>query len=227
MKANVLEWDSLFFNKKIGQVEFEKDGDLGDVQRFDLLYVKQTEDEFFEIDHFKQTHAETKVVFSKALSRNNLPIDSFVFLAFDINRSKDQIYQLAFESGKFSRFKLDENFKANEFEELYKTWVDNSFSKKIADAVLIYKEQNVILGFISYKMFGDYAIVGLIAVCPEHQRKGVGKKLVAAVENELSNKLIKELRIPTQLKNEQACGFYAKLGYKIIEQISIKHYWKI
>jgi dTDP-4-amino-4,6-dideoxy-D-galactose acyltransferase len=83
------------------------------------------------------------------------------------------------------------------------------------------------LGFISYKIFGDYAIVGLIAVRPEHQGKGVGKKLLAAVENELSYKLIKELRIPTQLKNKQACGFYAKLGYKMIEQISIKHYWKI
>jgi dTDP-4-amino-4,6-dideoxy-D-galactose acyltransferase len=35
------------------------------------------------------------------------------------------------------------------------------------------------------------------------------------------------LHIPTQLANKAACGFYTKLGYKIIEKLIIKHYWRI
>ena len=149
------------------------------------------------------------------------------FSAFNTNASKEQIYKLAFESGKFSRFKLDNNFQQNEFEALYKIWVDNSFSKEIADEILVYKEQSAILGFITYKIIENYAIIGLLGVCYEQQGKGIGRKLLEAVENVLSDKQIKELRIPTQLQNEQACGFYTKLGYNIIEETTIKHYWKL
>ena len=228
MKVKVLDWDSRFFNKKIGVIEIMEDIEISsDVESFDLLYIKQIEDKYFELKYFKQNYAETKVVFSKSISKSNNPLNSFIFSAFNTNASKEQIYKLAFESGKFSRFKLDNNFQQHEFEVLYKTWVDNSFSKEFADAILVYKEKNIILGFITYRIVENYAIIGLLGVCYEHQGKGIGRKLLEAVENELSSKLIKELRIPTQLQNELACGFYIKLGYNIIEKTIIKHYWKL
>ena len=40
----------------------------------------------------------------------------------------------------------------------FKPVIDNSFSKEIADAILVYKEQNTILGFITYKIIKNYAI---------------------------------------------------------------------
>lgn len=228
MKAKVLEWDSHFFNKKIGVIEIKEEIEIpSDLESFDLLYVKQIEDEYFEIKDFKQNHAETIVVFSKSISKSRIPLNNFIFSAFDTNANKEQIYKLAFESGKFSRFKLDNNFKQHEFEALYKTWVANSFSKEFADAILVYKERNIILGFITYKIIEDNAIIGLLGVCDKHQGKGIGRALLVEVENELSNKQIKELRIPTQLQNKQACGFYVKLGYNIIEKTIIKHYWKL
>jgi dTDP-4-amino-4,6-dideoxy-D-galactose acyltransferase len=228
MKVKVLDWDSRFFNKKIAVIEIKEGIEIySDIESFDLLYVKQIEDKYFEIKDFKQNYAETIVVFSKSISKNRIPLNNFIFSAFDTNPNKEQIYKLAFESGKFSRFKLDNNFKQHEFEALYKTWVDNSFSKEFADAILVYKEKNIILGFITYKIIGDNAIIGLLGVCDKHQGEGIGRALLVEVENELSNKQIKELRIPTQLQNKQACGFYAKLGYNIIEKTIVKHYWKL
>lgn len=228
MKVKILEWDSHFFNKEIGVIEVgEEIGIFSNIESFDLLYVKQIVDKFIEIDNFKPTYTETKVVFSKRISKNNFPLNSFIFSAFDTVVNKKQIYKLAFESGKFSRFKLDDNFGKREFEELYKTWVDNSFAKEFADAIFVYKEKNSILGFITYKIMDDCATIGLLGVCEKHQGKGIGSALLEAIENELSNKQIKELRIPTQLQNEQACCFYAKLGYNIIEKTIIKHYWKL
>ena len=228
MKVKILDWDSHFFNKKIGVIEVaDEDEFFLDLDRFDLLYIKQKEDKSIEINNFMQNYTETRVVFSKSISKSNNPLNSFIFSAFNTNASKEQIYKLAFESGKFSRFKLDNNFQQNEFEALYKIWVDNSFSKEIADDILVYKEQSAILGFITYKIIENYAIIGLLGVCYEQQGKGIGRKLLEAVENVLSDKQIKELRIPTQLQNEQACGFYTKLGYNIIEETTIKHYWKL
>lgn len=227
MKVTKLEWDSHFFNKEIGVIEIVKEVDkYSDIERFDLLYVKQIEDKFIELDNFKLTYKETKVVFSKSISKSRNSVNSFIFSAFDTKVNKEQIYKLAYESGKFSRFNLDVDFQQHEFEALYKTWVDNSFKKEFADNILVYRENNVTLGFISYKIKDDYANVGLFAVCEELQGKGIGRKLLEAVENELSINKIKELRIPTQLQNIQACKFYKKLGYTISQKTIIKHFWK-
>jgi len=228
MKVKTLEWDSRFFNKNIGVIEADEEiGNFSDIERFDLLYIKQKEDKPIVIADFMQTYAETKIIFSKSISKYNKTINSNVYSAFDIAINKEQIYTLAFESGKFSRFKLDNNFKQQEFEALYRTWVDNSFTKEFADAILVYKEKNSILGFITYKILDDYAIIGLLGVSDKHQGKGIGSALLVAVENELSKKQIKELRIPTQLQNKQACAFYTKYGYHIIENTIIKHFWKL
>lgn len=228
MNIKALEWDSLFFNKKIGEIDFDARGQsFADSNEFDLLYVKQSEDEFLELEGFKQTFAETKIVFAKGLSKNTNPTNGSIISAFDTEVSKKLIYNLAFESGKYSRFILDTNFNQGEFEKLYKIWVDNSFTKEFADDIVVYKKQNDILGFVTYKLFSEFATIGLIGVSPEFQGEGIGRKLLQAVERKLIHDKMKELRIPTQLKNEIACKFYERLGYKIIEKKIIKHFWRI
>jgi dTDP-4-amino-4,6-dideoxy-D-galactose acyltransferase len=228
MKIKILEWDSSFFKKKIGEIEFKKlDEFLTGFEKFDLLYVKQDYDVFFEIDNFKQTFSETKVVFTKKLSKVTIKMDGCISSVFDKNINAEQIYQLAFESGKFSRFKLDEKFSEKEFIELYKIWVDNSFRREFADDILVYEDQQKILGFITYKVQDNYATIGLLAIAPKMQGKGIGKKLVCAVEKKLNDIKVPELRIPTQMQNKSACSFYTKLGYNIEEKKIIKHFWRI
>ena len=222
-----LDWDSSFFNKKIGLLDLSNDFQYSEIQNdYDLIYVISKEEIAVAIPNFKLGYTENKIVFSKKTVENRESTDANIFLELTDSHKKE-IYALAFESGKYSRFKLDPNFSPTEFENLYKKWVDNSYTKEFADGVLIYKEQNSILGFVTYKVWDDYATIGLIGVCPMHQGKGIGKKLIQAVENELANIGVDELRIPTQLQNEMACQFYVKMGYEIIENNILKHYWKL
>lgn len=226
MIIKYLDWDSSFFNKKIGLLDLSNDCKFSEIQNdYDLIYVISKEEIAVAIPNFKQSYSENKIVFSKKIVQNRESADANIFS--ELNGSpKKEIYDLAFESGKFSRFNLDLNFSPTEFEKLYKKWVDNSYTKEFADGVLIYKEQNTILGFVTYKAWDGYAAIGLIAVCPKHQGKGIGKKLIQSVENELVNIGVDELRIPTQLQNEMACLFYKGLGYDIIEKKCIKHFWR-
>ncbi|MBA4320468.1 MAG: hypothetical protein C0412_18880 [Flavobacterium sp.] len=222
-----LDWDSSFFNKKIGLLDLSNNCPYSEIQNdYDLIYVISKEDIVVDIANFKQSYTENKIVFSKKIVQNKALVETNIF-----SESKDshrkEIYELAFESGKFSRFKLDPNFHQTGFEKLYKKWVDNSFNKEFADAVLVYKEQNTILGFVTYKVWDKQASIGLIGVCPKYQGKGIGKKLIQYVEMELANKGVNELRIPTQLQNEMACKFYTKMGYEITENKILKHYWKL
>lgn len=224
IKVKRLDWDSDFFNLEVGELIIDSSVyfELGN---FDLIYVKSNEKREIELNDFEKSHSENKVVYCKKLVDFN-PINNQVLELSEANYSLDELNQLAFESGKHSRFKLDGRIDNSKFEELYELWVKNSINKSFADEVLVYLHETIITGFVSYKVVGDYAIIGLIAVSEEFQGKGIGKQLLFKVENELIAKGIKELRIPTQEENHQACGFYEKLGYKKFETINISHYWR-
>ncbi len=222
-----LDWDSSFFNKKIGLLDLSNNCPYSKSQNdYDLIYVINNEEIAIDITNFKQSYSENKIVFSKKIVQSKESANANIFSELK-NSPKKEIYDLAFESGKFSRFNLDLNFKKSEFRKLYKKWVDNSFNKEYADAVLVYKEQNIILGFVTYKVWEGFATIGLIGICPKHQGKGIGKKLIQSVEKKLVAIGVNELRIPTQLQNKIACLFYTKMGYEIIENKILKHYWKL
>ena len=226
MMIKHLDWDSSFFSKKIGMLELSNDSNFPEIQNdFDLIYVLSDKEIAVDIFNFDESYSENKIVFSKKIVQKWELADVNIF-SVNTDTPKEELYELAFESGKFSRFKLDPNFKQFEFEKLYKKWVDNSFTTEFADAVLIYKKQNKILGFVTYKVLDKQATVGLIGVCSQYQGTGIGKKLIQSVEIDLANSGVDELRIPTQLQNELACLFYTKMGYEIIENHILKHYWK-
>ena len=227
MNIRKLDWDSNFFKKRIGEILLNNSNSSISCDNYDLIYVKSVDnDNSVEIENFKQNFSETKVVFAKQVTEQEAT-DANIISFFNTITNKEVLYQLAFESGKFSRFNLDENFSLKEFHNLYKKWIDNSINKEFSDNILVYKEAQDITGFVSYKVYNGYATIGLIAVNPNEQGKGIGKKLIIAVENQLKSIGILELHIPTQLANEAACNFYTKLGYEIIEQLIIKHYWRI
>lgn len=220
-----LDWDSNFFNLKVGELNAEEYKSSSEASAFDILYVLGNNEFDLKIDQFENTFSEVKVKFGKK-PENKKSNSNDIYAINDVKNDIQDLYQLAFESGKNSRFLLDKKFKEEKFKELYRAWVDNSISKKFADDILVYMEQNKLLGFVSYKINNDKASVGLIAVNSNQQGKGIGGKLLTELENILFDKNIQEVIIPTQLANIQACNFYKKQGYSIIEQTYIKHYWK-
>ncbi|MCZ8144475.1 GNAT family N-acetyltransferase [Flavobacterium sp.] len=225
MIAKRLDWDSDFFGFEIGEISFSSDESIGNSENFKLLVIKSGNDFEVLIDGFENCFSEIKIVFEKELSLINsqntsiYPIDE---TEYDIN----DLYELAYESGKKSRFVLDKNFKNENFKKLYRKWVDNSISKEIAEDVLIYKENKQIMGFVTYKINESFGTIGLIAVSAAHQGKGIGNKLLSFVENRIFSNGITKLVIPTQLSNNTACNFYKKQNYTIQQKLFIKHYWK-
>lgn len=218
-----LIWDSEFFNLKVGEWNLDE-GDSQITNAFELVYVKSSSKKEPVIEGFKNSFGETKVVFAKQLQKQEILSQNI--RSISTNDDLNSLYNLAYESGKFSRFKLDEKFGDDNFKKLYRAWIDNSLNRRFADEVIVFAENNTITGFVTYKINNNFATAGLIAVNPQKQGFGIGKKLLNFVEQQLINKDIFELRIPTQLENEGACFFYKKQGYTILETSHIMHYWK-
>jgi ribosomal protein S18 acetylase RimI-like enzyme len=221
-----LEWDSLFFNLNVGELSINDYIDSLDYSDYDLLYVISSDDFDLELKGVTNSFSEQKIKFHKELKELQQLSDN-VFSYEETDYEIQEVYELAFESGKQSRFLLDMNFESEKFKELYKLWIDNSISSNFADDVLFYKYKGKTLGLLTYKTNGTNAFVGLIAVSNDHQGKGIGGNMLTHLETVLYAKGIYNLTIPTQGQNQQACYFYNKIGYSISEKTYIKHYWKI
>ena len=227
MKINKLDWDSRFFNLKIGEIFIENSQKEDINSDFDLIYVKQNISSSIEILGFEKKFQETKLIFHKILEEENIFLEENKIIDFEENPiPKESFYKLAYVSGNKSRFFLDGNFGVEKFKKLYQKWIDNSITKEFADKIFYTLEDEKISGFVTLQKKNNYAIIGLIAVDPKIQSQGIGTQLIKKCENYCIEEGIKELKIPTQKENKQACNFYQKLGYSIAEKLTIKHFWK-
>lgn len=229
MKAEIktLSWDSDFFGKKIGEVTIDNAAILEPSKNLDLIVVKQNKHSEISIKNFEKTFQETKVIFAKDLVVLNIIDDSIISDTDETNLGWEDFQSLAYESGKMSRFLLDQNFGEEKFKKLYNEWIINSLNKKFAIKVFYILQENKPVAFVTLQQSGDIGKIGLIATLPDFQGKGYGKKLLQFAENFCIENGLVQMEIPTQEENQQACGFYEKLGYKIKNKLVIKHFWNI
>jgi dTDP-4-amino-4,6-dideoxy-D-galactose acyltransferase len=227
-----LSWDSTFFNRKIGKItlgesiydsdlrrEFLRLKDLG----YNLIYIfsekaNQISQQVFT--EFDINHVDTKLIYSASIKS----ISSAVILPTYVGEA-NLLYNLAFQSGEFSRFKIDQNIGKEHFERLYIEWINNSLYSDFADYIPVYVVDNVIVGFATLKVSRDVGVIGLIAVDNNYRSQGIGKSLMNSIANYLIEHGINNIEVATQLANKPACAFYEKMGFKVKSQTNIYHLW--
>lgn len=227
MTINFLNWDSIFFKKTIGELHFSFETPLANTSDFDLLYVKGHPGPGPLLDGFIKTYEETRIVFSKKIEKIP-PLEPEPAIISGIKNSvsdKLSLYTLAFISGQESRFKNDPRFSKSEFQDLYKAWINNSFSRTIADDIFLYYSDGRICGLVTYIKRGNLAKVGLFAVSKQDQGKGIGTKLLNRVVQAVGSTAM-ELVVETQEHNREACRFYSRYGFNITRKESLKHFWR-
>ena len=223
-----LIFDSNCFNLNIGKIEINSDDEFSKLNPllndYDLVYVFSRK----LIPSIAKHLIDKKVILTLNINDSN---DSFLTFEPEIKSSDevdfdyDQILNLAYASGEFSRFKLDKNLDNKYFRKLYKIWIDDSLNKKIANDVLIFSEFKKNLGLMTYKISDSKSIIGLISVDENSQGKGIGKRLIKNL-CKITNKLnLNKIEVATQLDNIQALNFYKKCGFEITSITYIYHLW--
>lgn len=225
-----LEWDSIFFGFKVAKVYLEKN----------IEEVIDTLNELYN-DDYKLIYIYSNFLIednSILLKMNGSLVDKKVTLITEINDNKsfqenidikdvsiksDDIVKLAIESGNYSRFKIDKNFQAGKFEKMYTQWIENSVSRKIADHVLVFKQNK---GLLTLKHNKGESIIGLLAVNQNSRGERIGTKLIMQSKKICMEHNHNRLKVTTQLDNEIAMKFYANNGFEIEKVEYIYHFWQ-
>ena len=214
-----LIWDSEFFGYNIGMLDINScdfNTELHLNPEFDLIYL-------FSDKKQQSKHILAPIDIKVNYKKEITPIDKMPQNIEEYNGQLiDELIYLALLSGHHSRFKKD-TFLAVHYEKLYLVWIQKSISGTLADKVLVYKNNNDILGFVTLKATSEHVQIGLIAVHDKHWGKGVGTSLLQAVSFVYPNK---KIIVATQEENQGATALYEKNGFHIDKKKYIYHLWK-
>ncbi|HEY5591532.1 MAG TPA: GNAT family N-acetyltransferase [Paludibacter sp.] len=234
MKLEYLSWDSDFFSKKIGRIncQIKNESELLSLlakakeEGYQLIYVFGNADLYFDQFFMDKNHAklvDRKVLYTKSILSTNENTNTVQEYKDFV--TTDELESLAYLSGAFSRFRLDNKFETEDFYRLYKTWITKSVSKDMADKVFVVREHDKVVGMVTLKIQQEVGEIGLIAVSESAQSKGYGKDLINTCINAIVSKGIHQIEVPTQMENIDACCFYEKCGFKIKSITNIYHFW--
>lgn len=101
--------------------------------------------------------------------------------------------------------------------------VRENFAKKFLDngIVLALKNSDEIVGFIAFysnDSVKKISYISMIAVSPEHKRKGYGTKLIEAAVKSSREKNMKYIRLEVNKNNINAISFYKYFGFIFLSE---------
>ncbi|NOJ13124.1 dTDP-4-amino-4,6-dideoxy-D-galactose acyltransferase [Vibrio splendidus] len=210
------EWDSQFFSKKIGDVQWgiEKT-QLASANSYDLITTRVGSLEHTKIEVLQNhgfVYCDGDVQLTKDIHSNDSEIDFQMATQEQLPKlltMLDNMYQI-------SRFKAPW-FATQDRDRFYKEWLTKAVYGTFDDCCLMIAEEDKICGFVTLKEFSDYAQIGLIGVGSEYQGKGIGKKLLSVAEQYLKQRNCTTLNVATQTSNTHALNLYTRFGFRLTE----------
>lgn len=126
-----------------------------------------------------------------------------------------------------SRFFSDEYLPNERCEDFYETWLRNSLPGPMADLVIVDRSPAGPNGFVTVKFSDDAASASLplVAVAPDRQGQGVGRRLLSATIETIRARNVHEVHVATQLSNTAAIRLYQSGGFALDRASFWLHRW--
>lgn len=236
MRIEQLTWDSEFFGFKVGKLASD------DRPESFQVVQKEMNERGFRLVYWATPHAHSALQDHHIVEQLTLvrpvnletevsPVwchghhEELSVVVHSHCAPGDQLVALAMEAGWSSRFRIDPHVDDQTFERLYLTWIQKSCLGEAADRVITVWDANTIAGFVTVAHRGDECKVGLIAVSPEYQRRGIGRQLLSQVRMFATDVGAITLSVTTQSNNAGAVRLYQSAGYTVREGLHWYHFW--
>jgi ribosomal protein S18 acetylase RimI-like enzyme len=135
----------------------------------------------------------------------------------------DRVKSISRAAHQFNHFFADTSLERSKAEELFTQWVEKCYYT-LAHRFWLAMEGKRIMGFatiLAGKAFNKFmgrniAVLDFIAVAPEFQGKGVGKRLLLDVLDRLREEDFEQVELRTSINNYPALNLYVSNGFHII-----------
>lgn len=143
----------------------------------------------------------------------------------DYKGEPEPLYDLAYQAGEFSRFRIDRRIGDENFRRLYRLWIDNSVAGVFADHVFVAEDAGKRpIGLITARKKDGMLSIGLFATDRRWRGTGIGSALIGAVITAGAHAKI-PVEVTTQADNQLACRFYEHKGFRLRQQEAVYHLW--
>ena len=95
-------------------------------------------------------------------------------------------------------------------------WSEKSIASELDNALSLWRvavEGDAVIGYVGSQTVLGWSDMMNVAVHPDHRRKGVGERLVTALEEALKEKESTCLTLEVRISNAPARTLYEKLGF--------------
>lgn len=235
-KYSLLNWDTSFFGYKIACL-LANDLNQGELMaiihqlkdnNYRLLYCFTKPIDEVSNESMKSASGflvDEKVTFIKKLNDWDIYMHSESIKPYELLYPSEKLKLMALQSGVYSRYKIDINFRNNEYEKLYLKWIEESVKKTLASDVLVYYKDEDEKGFVTIKINNVIGSIGLIAVDQNARGNSIGKELMMTALNTFQKSNVEYVEVVTQRANKIACNFYSSLGFNIKNTVNVYHLW--
>jgi len=225
--AKYLEWDSAFFQKRIGRVSSSNMNDQKADSVDDWARDNHIDCVYYLADGLELTFARA------AESHNYHLMDLRVTFNIDLRYTKieslkdtkirpavhgdiEELKRMAGEFHEISRFFADDHFERAKCRELYELWIERDF-KEANRFLWVCEEQGQIAGYTSatIDLRDKKAQIGLVGVNPQYRGQGIGLHLQLEVLCQLRKLGINNVEVVTQGRNIKAQNLYQKSGFRL------------
>ena len=156
-------------------------------------------------------------------SLNNQEMPDQVFLSSRSDQEAEQCSMIAESCFRYDRYHADPLIDGAIADRIKGAWMRNSVLGRADAVLLVLAETGSIAGFNACMFYGEAAIIDLIGIALNQQRKGYGRLLIQAMHAHYRGRA-KKLRLGTQLTNQASLDFYESLGFQEVNRQESWHW---
>jgi len=233
--CELLEWDSAFFGRRIGQIRgnvltnelIDQIRACAYAQAIDCLYFFGRTDDYETVRLAEKAGLSLVDIRTEYKRRIQLDED---WIHPEVTRffkpdDLPELAQIAQTSHTDSRFYFDGNFSRAQCDRLFKTWIQRSCSGW-ADGVLVAVQHNAPAGYLTCHCRPNASgHIGLLAVSDNWRCKGLGMALVQSALSYFHSKGISDVSVVTQGRNGPSQRLYQRSGFLTSQTYLTYHWW--
>ena len=233
-----LDWDSDFFEKRIGKVlitdENDFDGLLFNEEAngdFDLIYVF-SHDKMLSNKNVVLCNldlVDIMITMSMPFNPDLFKDKEYDFKTSISDKELKECYEISEQTSIVSRFYDEKMIGPKKTKKLYRKWIDNAFTKSFSDGIFVAKESNIIKGIHLIKVdnankVGYFTLTG---VNQNNKKAGFGRKLWEQSFGFFANETdINIIKSPFSQKNLDSFNFHLKMGFNKLEEVKYVYHYR-